>query len=233
MSEHFRTLLEGIIANPEQSLSLYPMLTQTEKQQILTWNQTQTLYPEDRTIADLFRTQVEKTPENIAVVFEEYSLSYGALNAKANQLAHYLKTLAVGTETLVGLCVEPSLHMAIGLLGILKAGGAYVPLDPAYPAARLQFMLEDSYAPLLLSQSHLMERLPESTAQVVCLDTRWEWITAGSVENPLTQNGPENLAYVIYTSGSTGKPKGVGIPNTAVVRLVKNTDYIHVDTDDS
>ncbi|MEN8215020.1 MAG: amino acid adenylation domain-containing protein [Pseudomonadota bacterium] len=220
MSEHFLILLEGILNNPEQSLPQLPLLTEAEQQQLLAWNQTETDYPKNQTIVDLFQAQVEKTPNNIAVVFEGQALSYQVLNTKANQLAHYLMTLEVGAETLVGICVERSLEMMIGLLGILKAGGAYVPLDPDYPQQRLQFMLENSKLKVLLSQSHLLERLPVSTAKVVCLDSEWEQIAAGSGENLLKQSGPENLAYVIYTSGSTGTPKGVMVGHSALVNFL-------------
>jgi malonyl CoA-acyl carrier protein transacylase len=228
---HFQVLLEGIVSNPAQALSQLPLLTDAEQQQLLAWNQTQTDYPKDQTIVDLFQAQVEKTPDNIAVVFEDQQLSYQELNTKANQLAHYLMTFGVGTETLVGICVERSLEMVIGLLGILKAGAAYVPLDPDYPQERLQFMLEDSKVKVLLSQSNLLKRLPVSTettvaAKVICLDSEWEQIAAGSGDNPVRQSGPENLAYVIYTSGSTGQPKGVLIPHSNVTHLLTVTQSI-------
>jgi len=208
MTEHFQVLLEGVLNNSEQALSQLPLLTEAEQQQLQIWNQTETDYPKDQTIVDLFQAQVEKTPNNIAVVFEEQVLSFSELNTKANQLAHYLITLGLGAETLVGICVERSVDMVIGLLGILKAGGAYVPLDPNYPKERLQFMLENSELTVLLSQSHLLERLPLSMAKVICLDSELEQIVDYSRENPVRQSGPENLAYVIYTSGSTGVPKG-------------------------
>jgi amino acid adenylation domain-containing protein len=205
---HFQVLLEAIVSHPTQTPSQLPLLTKAELQQLLAWNKTETNYPKNLTIVDLFQAQVEKTPENIAVIFENQQLSYQELNTKANQLAHYLTTLGVRVETLVGICVERSLEMVIGLLGILKAGGAYVPLDPDYPHERLQFMLEDSKVPVLLSQSYLRERLPISQAKVACLDSEWESIALGSGENPVVKSGPDNLAYAIYTSGSTGKPKG-------------------------
>ncbi len=208
MAEHFQVLLDGIIENPEQLLSQLPLLTETEQQQLLAWNQTETDYPLDQTIVDLFQAQVAKTPENIAVIFENEQLSYQELNTKANQLAHYLMTLGVGAETLVGICVERSLEMVIGLLGILKAGGAYVPLDPTYPAVRLAFMLEDACVPVLLTQESLKEGLPETKAPVVCLDVEAERLSQFSSENIASGVGPDNLAYVIYTSGSTGQPKG-------------------------
>jgi amino acid adenylation domain-containing protein len=220
----FQVLLEGIVSQPAQSLSQLPLLTEAEQQQLLAWNKTQTDYPKDLSIIDLFQAQVEKTPDNIAVIFEEQSVTYQQLNQKANQLAHYLLNLKADNDNgslitdncLMGICVERSLDMVIGLLGILKAGSAYVPLDPDYPKERLQFMLEDSKVPVLLSQSHLRERLPVSTAIVICLDNDWKKIAAYSEKNPIKQIVPENLAYVIYTSGSTGKPKGVMIEHQAL-----------------
>ncbi|MCP5003653.1 MAG: AMP-binding protein, partial [Planctomycetes bacterium] len=187
-----------------------------------------THYPEDLTIVDLFEAQVEKTPDNIAVVFENQQLSYQELNRKSNQLAHYLLSLKTDTDNgsmitdncIVGICVERSLEMLIGLLGILKGGSVYVPLDPDYPQSRLRFMLEDSGVDVLLSQSHLLERLPLSKSKVVCLDSEWQLIEDYSDENPVRQSGPENMAYVIYTSGSTGKPKGVMIEHSSLTNLV-------------
>jgi amino acid adenylation domain-containing protein len=219
--EHFQILLEGIVSHPTQALSQFPLLTEAEQQQLLAWNQTETDYPK-LTIVDLFQAQVEKTPNNIAVVFEEQQLSYQELNMKSNQLAHYLMTLGVGVETLVGICAERSLEMVISLLGVLKAGGAYVPFDPDYPLERLQFMLEDSEAKvLLLSQNHLLEKLPVLTAQVVYLDKEWEQIADYLGDNPTRQSGLENLAYVIYTSGSTGQPKGVMVEHIGLTNLIQ------------
>ena len=232
MAEHFQVLLVGILDDPEQSLSRLPLLTEAERQQLLAWYRTETEYPKDKTIVDLFQEQVEKTPDNIALVFEDRELTYGELNGRANRLAHYLMALGVGAETLVGICVERSLEMVIGLMGILKAGGAYVPLDPDYPAERLQFMLEDARVSVLLTQSSLLEGLPASDARTVCLDSDWEAIVGYSGENPARRSGPENLAYVIYTSGSTGIPKGVCILQQAVVRLVRQTNYVRLDSEE-
>ena len=142
------------------------------------------------------------------MVFEEKELTYRELNARANQLAHYLRSVGIGPEVLVGLCLERSIEMVVGIVGIVKAGGAYVPLDPSYPVERLAFMLEDAQVPVLLTQAHLVGQLPEGSARVICLDRDWQAISAESVENPVSAVTPENLAYVIYTSGSTGKPKG-------------------------
>ncbi|MDM8557191.1 amino acid adenylation domain-containing protein [Candidatus Parabeggiatoa sp. HSG14] len=208
MAAHFKILLKGVIDNPKQPVSQLPLLTETEQQQLIAWNKTETDYPSDKTIVDLFEARVLEHPESVAVVFEEQQLTYRELNGQANQLAHYLINLGIAAETLVGICVARSVEMVIGLLSILKAGGAYVPLDPNYPIARLQFMLEDTQVPVLLTQSDLLEQLPVLDAKVVCVDNQWEQIAAYSDENPMKQNGPENLAYVIYTSGSTGKPKG-------------------------
>jgi amino acid adenylation domain-containing protein len=195
--------------------------TKAQTHQLLfEWNQTQADYPKDKCIHQLFEEQVERSPDAIAVVFEEQQLTYGELNAKANQLAHYLQTLGVGSEVLVGVCVDRSIEMIIGILGILKAGGAYVPLDPTYPPERLAFMLEDSAVSVLLTQSHLNEQLPTHLAQVVYLGKDWEDIAQQREDNPTLAVTANNLAYVIYTSGSTGQPKGVLIEHQGVVNLV-------------
>ncbi len=224
MIGHFQMLLEGIVANPLQPIYALPLLTEAEQQQLLAWNDTTTDYPRDKTIVDLFEEQVKKTPDAVAVVFEEQQLTYSELNSKANQLAHYLQTLGVKPEVLVGICVVRSTEMVIGLLGILKAGGAYVPLDPTYPAARLAFMLSDSQVPVLLTQESLKAGLPETTAQVVCLDTEVKTFSQFQSENLSGGVKPENLAYMIYTSGSTGKPKGVMVEhrNVLVIDLSRN-----------
>jgi amino acid adenylation domain-containing protein len=160
MTRHFQTLLEGIVANPQQPISELPLLTERERHQLLfEWNNTTKEYPQDKCIHQLFEEQVQKTPLSVAVVFENQQLTYQQLNQRANQLAHHLQTLGVGPEVLVGICVERSLEMVVGVLGILKAGGAYVPLDPTYPLERLAFMLEDSSVPVLLTQSKLVEKL--------------------------------------------------------------------------
>ena len=212
------TKLEGIAANPIQPILELPLLTEVERHQLLfEWNNTTTEYPQDKCIHQLFEEQVERSPSSVAVVFEGEQLTYRELNARANQLAHYLKTLGVEPEVLVGICIERSLEMIVGLLGILKAGSAYVPFDPAYPGERLAFMLEDSAVPVLLTQQRLVDRLPKHEAQVVCLDTQWEAIAQHSEENTACGVNAENLAYVIYTSGSTGKPKGVTIQHRSLV----------------
>ncbi|MEH2172557.1 amino acid adenylation domain-containing protein [Nostoc sp.] len=222
MSGHFQTLLEGIVANPQERISQLPLLTEVEQQQLLVeWNDTQSNYSQDKCIHQLFEEQVKRTPNAVAVVFEDQQLTYQQLNSRANQLAHYLKSLGVAADVLVGLCVERSLEMVVGLLGILKAGGAYVPLDPEYPQDRLSFMLEDTQLSVLLTQQHLIERLPKHQAQLVCLDTEWESISQLSDFDLVNSTSSENLVYVIYTSGSTGKPKGVMIQHQSLVNLTQ------------
>ncbi len=215
---HWQTLLEAIVAHPDQPLSTLSLLTEAERQQVvIEWNSTQADYPQDQCIHQLFENQAERNPHAVATIYEERRLTYQELNARANCLAHYLRKLGVGPEVLVGLSVERSLDMLVGLLGILKAGGAYVPLDPTYPKERLAFMLTDAQLPVLVTQQHLLKRLPEHTSRTVCIDTDWNTIAQESDANPLSAAQAENLAYVIYTSGSTGKPKGVLIPHRGVV----------------
>ena len=233
MITHYRTLLESVVADPGQHIWDLALLTAEEREQLLVeWNHTQTDYPRDKTIHELFEEQVERTPEAIAVVYEEKRLDYRKLNERANQLAHYLQKLGVGPEVMVAISMERSVEMVIGLLGILKAGGTYVPLDPDYPEQRLRFMLEDTRAPVLITQESLVESLPETGAAVICLDKDGGLISQESVANLNSGARAENLAYVIYTSGSTGKPKGVSVPHRAVSRLVLNTNYIDLKPSD-
>nr|MBA3356212.1 amino acid adenylation domain-containing protein [Pyrinomonadaceae bacterium] len=223
MLGHFQVLLEGIVANPQQRLSALPLLTDPERHQLLVeWNDTSTTYPRQQCIHGLFETQVERTPNAIAVVFEEEQLTYGELNRRANQVAHYLRERSVGPEVRVGILMERSIEMMVALLGILKVGGSYVPLDPMYPQERLAFMLDDAEVPVLLTQRHLLESFPVHCADVVCLDTDWKAIARESEENLVGGATADNLAYVIYTSGSTGKPKGVQISHRAVVNFLNS-----------
>jgi amino acid adenylation domain-containing protein len=221
MAGHFQILLEGIVANPNQTISELPLLTDAERHQLLVeWNNTHADYPEDKCIHQLFEEQVEKTPDAVAVVFEQQQLTYRELNNCANQLAHYLKTLGVKPKALVGICIDRSLEMLIGLLGILKAGATYVPLDPEYPNERLTYMLEDARVLVLLTQQSLKPLLPKLEIPVICLDANWKIIYHENKENLINGVQSNNLAYVIYTSGSTGKPKGVQISHQSVVNLL-------------
>ncbi|MGD1912592.1 MAG: amino acid adenylation domain-containing protein [Rivularia sp. (in: cyanobacteria)] len=212
MLGHFQVLLKGIIDNPQQRLSELPILTENEQKQLLVdWNNTYTEYPLEQGIHQLFEKQAEKTPDNIAVEFISEKLTYQELNNQANQLAHYLRNQGVKPDMLVGICVERSPLMLIGLLGILKAGGAYAPIDAKLPSSRIAFMLGDSQVSILITQEKVLSQLPAHSAQTICLDKEWETISNISqlpINNLPNQTVPENLAYVIYTSGSTGNPKG-------------------------
>jgi amino acid adenylation domain-containing protein len=220
MIGHFQTLIESILANPQQPIHQLPLLTTAEYQQLLAWNDTATDYPQDQCIHQLFETQVEKKTDAIALVFENQQLTYQALNQRANQLAHHLRTLGVKPEVLVGICVERSLEMIVGLLGILKAGGAYVPLDPTYPKNRLTFMLTDAKVQILVTQKPLLAIFTEHhLLPKVCLDTDWQAIAQHSTANLKNLTLPKNMAYVIYTSGSTGKPKGVMVEHRSLCNL--------------
>ena len=218
---HFETLLEGVVNNPDERLLQLPLLSQAERRQLLDeWNATAEQFPNDLCVHELFAQQAEHMPDGVAVIFEATQLDYRELNERANKLAHRLRTLGVGAEQIVGVMLERSTEMIVGLLAILKAGGAYMPLDPEYPQERLAFMLEDADARVVLTQQSLAERLPEQSAFVVRLDADWETIEQQSAQNPERTATPDNAAYVIYTSGSTGTPKAVVMPHRAVVNLI-------------
>src|SRR5262249_53455830 len=226
MLTHYQRLLEGIVSNPSARLSSLPMLSVNEAQQLLhEWNETKVDYPQ-QSIQQVFEAQAAQTPEAIALVYEEQAVSYRELNERANQLAHYLRTFGVGRETLVGICVERSVEMVVGLLGILKAGGAYVPLDPNNPSARLAWLIEDAGVQVLLTQQSLGEQLQTAPVPLVYLDTEWELIAARPSSNPPVTTAADSLAYVMYTSGSTGEPKGVAVRQRGVLRLVFGSDYV-------
>jgi amino acid adenylation domain-containing protein len=222
MIGHFQVLLESIVQNPHQAIADLPLLTAAEWQ-ALTFKDNVTLFPQGTCLHQRFEAQVEQNRDAIAVIFEDQHLTYGELNRKANQLAHYLQHLGVKPDFLVGLCVERSLEMVIGILGILKAGGAYVPIDPNYPQERQQFILADANISILVTQQSLSESLSHPLVQVVYLDRDWHNISTASPSNPISRVTPENLAYIIYTSGSTGKPKGVLITHQNVIRLFCST----------
>lgn len=221
MAGHLQTILTGIVTEPLQRVTQLPILTTEEQHQLLVeWNNTEADYPLDKSLHQLFEEQVAQNPEGIAVIFEGHKLTYQQLNNRGNQLAHCLRDKGVNPESLVGIFMERSLEMVIGLLGILKAGGAYVPLEPDYPTERLGDILSDSGVSLVLTQESLGDFLPQTGAELLCLDRDWEKIATYSPENPFNLTTPENLAYVIYTSGSTGKPKGVLISHRGLMNLI-------------
>src|SRR5215213_4424439 len=228
MLGHFQTLLAAVIADPAQRLSKVPLLTEEEAQQLAEWNNTTREYPRDTCIHQLFEAQVERTPDAVAVSIGEQEISYRELNSRANQVAHYLRSLGVGAEVCVGVCLERSVDLVVALVAILKAGGAYVPLDTSYPLERLAFMLEDAQIGIVVSSEQQLDLLPAQWAQVICLDTDAELIASLSQQNLASAVSAENLAYVMYTSGSMGQPKGVSVIHRSVVRLVQETNYIDI-----
>ncbi len=221
MMKHFEVLLDEVANHPERRLSELALLTEAERKQIVVeWNETAAEYPREKNVHRLFEEQVERTPDALAVVYENKQVSYGELNERANRLAHYLQSLGVGPETLVGICVERSVEMVVGLLGILKAGAAYVPLDPAYPHERLSYMIEDAEVAVLLTQQHLLDSIPPHTAHTFCLDSEWPLLAECSALNPGGAGSTDNLAYLIYTSGSTGRPKAAAVAQGGFTNLL-------------
>ncbi len=217
MAGHFKVLLDGIVADPERPISALPILTAAEKHQLLIeWNDTDKSYPKDKCLHEIFEQQVERSPDAVAVVFEDRQLTYRELNARANQLGHYLRKLGVKPGVTVGSCMERSMEIVEAILGILKAGGIYLPLDPDYPKERLGFMLNDAQPAVLLAQAATLANVPEHGGQLVCVDHDREKIARESVENLDNTLHFEDRAYVIYTSGSTGKPKGVVISHASI-----------------
>jgi amino acid adenylation domain-containing protein len=226
MVEHFQTLVEAIVTNPDERVGQLPLLTAAEQHQLLVkWNNTQTDYSQNKCVHELVTEQAEKTPDAVALVFENQQLTYQQLNLQANQLAHYLQSLGVEKETLVGVYLERSLEMIVGILGILKAGGAYVPLDSKYPPERLNYMVADSQMSVILTHSlllpHLSSTLESTPTKIICWDKDLEIIASQSLDEPINNVQPRNLAYVIYTSGSTGKPKGVAIEHFSLCNLTQ------------
>jgi amino acid adenylation domain-containing protein len=231
MARTFQTLLEGITADPDRPLSAVPLLDEAERRQILVeWNATERVYPNDRCVHQLFEDQVDRRPDAIALIAEAGTLTYRELNQRANQLGSFLRKLGVGPDVLVGLCIERSIEMVVGVLGILKAGGAYVPLDPTYPQERLAFMLEDSQVSLVLTSQSCLAALPSPQQRTAfCLDRDWSQLLLEPGENLAGGAAARNLAYVMYTSGSTGQPKGVEIQHFNIVRLVCGVEYADLD----
>jgi amino acid adenylation domain-containing protein len=210
MAGHYEKLLVGIVENPDQQITRLPLLSDAERHQIVVdWNDTRVGYPRNIPLHKLIEDQVEKTPDAPAVVYESQRLTFRQLNDRANQLAHFLQKRGVGPDVLVAVCTERSLEMVIALLAVIKAGGAYVPFDPEYPKDRLETMLRDANPPVVLTQAHLLDSVPEGSRGVFCLDRDWHTLQSESTDNLPATVGGKNLAYAIYTSGSTGKPKGV------------------------
>ena len=223
---HWETLLQGIVAGPDQKISTLPILTKSESDQLVEWNRTDKEFPRDKCIHQLVEAQVVQSPEAVAVQQEKRVLIYNELNSRANQLAHYLGKHGVGPDVPVGICLQSSPEMMIALLGVMKAGGACVPLDPKYPQERLSYMIEDARVPVLIADSRTAANFPDSNAEVINLIQDWEKIERESGENPHVALSPENLAYLIYTSGSTGKPRGVQLTHRGLVN--HNTEAIRL-----
>ena len=218
---YYENILRSMVNNPHAQHHAQCFLSPTEMQKYLVeWNDTEVAHSVPCLVHGLFEEQAKRIPDAVAVVYENEFLTYGELDRRANQVAHYLRRQGAGVESLIGICMVRSVDMLVGLLGILKAGGAYIPLDPFFPQERLAFMLADAQVSLLLTQASLRAEAPEHNARVICLDSDWPTIAEESVECPISSVAPDNLAYVIYTSGSTGKPKGVQILHRAVVNLL-------------
>jgi natural product biosynthesis luciferase-like monooxygenase protein len=226
MLGHMQTLLEGMAADPAARLASLPLLTAGERHQLLVeWNNTRLSYPSDALlIHELFEAQVKHIPNASAIVAQGRQLTYAELNAKANQLAHYLISNGIGPDALVGICLDRSLELIIAILAIHKAGGAYLPMDPTYPKERLAFMMEDAKPAILLTQEEVISNLPQPRPLSICLDSEWDSVAKETTENPARRSAPDNLAYVIYTSGSTGKPKGVMVEHSNVINFFAGMD---------
>ena len=221
MVGHYEALLQSIVDDPNLEIDQFQILKEDEREQILYgWNQTQVAYPSFTGVNRLFEESVERHPESIALIFNDQHLTYTELNQRSNQLAHYLMSLGVGPDILVGVCLEGSLEMSIALLAILKAGGAYVPFDPDFPESRLAFMLDDTQAEFILTQDYLKERIPSGPRKILCLDSDGEIWAHQSTTNPRPALNADNLFNVIYTSGSTGRPKGVMVPHRGIINLL-------------
>ena len=220
MMDRFDLVLREVVADPNRHLSDLNLLTTEERRQLLVqWNQTGAAIP-GNCLHEFFELQAQRSPEALAIIYGQQSLSYQELNQRSNQLAHHLTKLGIGPEVRVAICITRGLDMVVAVMAVLKAGGAYVPLDPNYPAERVALMLNDSEAQVLLAQEHLLEQLPSFTGRVVKIDSQWNEIARESTENPYSQVTADNLAYVIYTSGSTGKPKGAMIRHRSPAILV-------------
>ncbi len=234
LAEHWQRLAEALVADPGRSIGCYDFLGVDERKQLLDcWNATATDYPGMQSVAALFEAEAARRPEASALVFGQRSMSYAELDARANQLAHYLRKAGVGLEITVGLCLPRSLEMVIGMLGVVKAGGVYVPLDVRQPPERRCWVLADAGVRMLLTQEALRGDFADYAGPQLALDTEWERVAGEPTEVPGVRISPDNLLYLIYTSGSTGVPKGVGVTHRGLVRRVKGIDYIHLDEEES
>lgn len=232
LGRYFQEVLNVVVTQPEKRCSDVT-LDRAEAAQVLSeWNAVETDFPSSSCMHELFEEHARVTPEQVALVCGAQTVNYTELNARANQLAHHLHTLGVGPEVLVGMCVEPSIEMIVGVLGVLKAGGAYVPLDPGLSRDRIQFMIHDTQSPVILTQSHLETRVGDGPFKTLLLDSLDGTVSKLSALNIPCSVSADSLIYVIYTSGSTGKPKGVAVPHRGPVRLVRNTNYTSVDSTD-
>ncbi|HLZ59625.1 MAG TPA: amino acid adenylation domain-containing protein [Ktedonosporobacter sp.] len=219
--QHFQGIIHMILAEPDRPLRTLQILSEAERKQMLeTWNETQAEYPVERCLHELFEEQARRTPEQTVLLFQDEGLTYRELNERANQLAHYLRASGVKEDMLVGLCLDRSPSMVIGLLAILKAGGAYVPLDPEYPIERIRFVVQDAQLSVLLTQRQLEEKFSLQNVQVICVEAWEQEIASYPISNPERTTNAQQRAYVIYTSGSTGKPKGTQIRHTSVVNFL-------------
>jgi amino acid adenylation domain-containing protein len=234
MLSHLETLLRGFVAAPDQPIYALSMMSEEETRELLwKWNETRTVYPNSSTIHGLFEAQVRKTPDAVAVNLESEQLTYAELNTQANKLAHHLRRRGVGPEVFVALCMERGLAMVVGILGTLKAGGACVPLNTSYPKGRLGFILSDTHAPVVLTQTELAERFREQDQQTTIISLDDKELLAGEREDdPVNYSHSDNLAYLIYTSGSMGVPKGAGVCHRGIVRLVLGQDYAQLGSAD-
>lgn len=236
MARHFQALLSGALADPDSKLSEVRLSDERELHQLVrAWNDTSTAFPAGACVHELFEAQAELAPDAVAIVDGDRLLTYGELDRRSNQLARYLVAQGVGLDTPVVLFLGKSAEMFVGMLAVLKAGGAYVPLDADAPADRLEWLLRDISAPMVLTATHLVSRLPQLASQVLCLDVadHWRKIAELPETRVATAVASDQLAYVLYTSGSTGTPKGVGVPHRAIARLVKETNYVRLDPTDS
>ncbi|CAG0930606.1 surfactin family lipopeptide synthetase A [Thermoflexales bacterium] len=234
MSKYFQMLLQEIVDNPDQCIDSFPLLTEAEYGQLVGWNDTPTTLQYDESLIQTFEEQVAREPDRIAVVQGNAQLTYGELNRRANQLAHYLRKIEVRPETIVAVCLERSPEAIIALLGVMKSGGVYLPIDPTYPQERLALILSNAMAEIVLTEQSVQNQMPAGLGQTVCMDTDWSLIAQEPDCNPSVVVVPQNLAYVIYTSGSTGKPKGVLIPHQALSNLCRIIrGYYHLDSNDN